>query len=439
MLRTILNMFRITELRNRVFFTLGLLAVYRIGAYIPTPGINPDKLKGLFGAAGSSGLMNMMDLFTGGAMRNVTILALGIMPYISASIILQLMTSVVPTLEKLSHEGEAGRKKINQYTRYGTVLVCIIQSMMLSNQLVKGGVNLIPAPWFNIIVMITLTAGTLWLMWLGEQITSRGIGNGISLIIMAGIVSRMPVAARQIWALYGTGASESRPFWQVVMLAVMFVGVVAGVIYVIQGQRRIPVQYAKRVSGGKVFGGQSTYIPLRVNQAGVIPIIFASAILMLPAALSRAVPDSWPMLKDFLGLFARGGLVYLLTYAGGIIFFCFFYTAITFNPVQISDDFKRSGAFIPGVRPGKPTADFLEYTMVRITVAGSIFLAIIAVVPMIVARQLQINYLVASFLGGTGLLITVGVMLDTMQQIEAHLLMRHYDGFMKDGKLKGRY
>ena len=432
-------MFRIKELRNRIFFTLGLIAVYRIGAYIPTPGINPEKLKTLFGSSSTSGLMNMMDLFTGGAMRNVTILALGIMPYISASIILQLMTSVVPTLEKLSHEGEAGRKKINQYTRYGTVLVCLIQSMMLSNQLVKGGVNLIPAPWFNLIVMITLTAGTIWLMWLGEQITSRGIGNGISLIIMAGIVSRMPVAARMLWSIYGTGATENRPFWQVILLAVMFVGVVAGVIYVIQGQRRIPVQYAKRVAGGKTFGGQSTYIPLRVNQAGVIPIIFASAILMLPAALSKAVPDSLPMLKDFLSLFARGGAVYLITYAGGIIFFCFFYTAITFNPVQIADDFKKGGAFVPGVRPGKPTADFLEYTMVRITVAGSIFLAVIAVVPMIISSWLGINYMIASFLGGTGLLITVGVMLDTMQQVEAHLLMRHYDGFMKDGKLKGRF
>ncbi len=439
MLRTILNMFRIKELRNRIFFTLGLLAVYRIGAYIPTPGINPDKLKTFFGSASTSGLMNMMDLFTGGAMRNVTILALGIMPYISASIILQLMTSVVPTLEKLSHEGEAGRKKINQYTRYGTVAVCIIQALMLSNQLVKGGVNLIPAPFFNIIVIITLTAGTIWLMWIGEQITSRGIGNGISLIIMAGIVSRMPVAARMLWKLYGIGAAESRPFWHVILLATMFVAVVAGVIYVIQGQRRIPVQYAKRVAGGRTFGGQSTYIPLRVNQAGVIPIIFASAILMLPAALAKIVPESLPMLRDFFGLFARGGLVYLLAFAVCIIFFCFFYTAITFNPVQIADDFKKGGAFVPGVRPGKPTADFLEFTMVRLTVAGSIFLAVIAVTPMIISTWLGINYMIASFLGGTGLLITVGVMLDTMQQVEAHLLMRHYDGFMKDGKLKGRY
>ena len=256
---------------------------------------------------------------------------------------------------------------------------------------------------------------------------------------MAGIVSRMPVAARMLWKLYGIGAAESRPFWHVILLATMFVAVVAGVIYVIQGQRRIPVQYAKRVAGGRTFGGQPTYIPLRVNQAGVIPIIFASAILMLPAALAKIVPESLPMLRDFFGLFARGGLVYLLAFAVCIIFFCFFYTAITFNPVQIADDFKKGGAFVPGVRPGKPTADFLEFTMVRLTVAGSIFLAVIAVTPMIISTWLGINYMIASFLGGTGLLITVGVMLDTMQQVEAHLLMRHYDGFMKDGKLKGRY
>ncbi len=436
-------MFRIKELRQRLLFTIGLLAIYRIGAYVPTPGIDPEKLKLLFGGAGGTGggLLNLMDLFTGGAMRNVTILALGIMPYISASIIMQLMTSVVPTLEKLSHEGEAGRRKISQYTRYGTIAVCIIQSIMLSRQLVQGDVNLIPAPWFNILVMITLTAGTIFLMWLGEQITARGIGNGISLIIMAGIVSRMPVAARMMWNLYGFGAADqSRPFWQAALLIFMFVAVVAGVIFVIQGQRRIPVQYAKRVvSGGRMFKGQSTYIPLRVNQAGVIPIIFASAILMVPGAIAGVIPDSLETVKHIFSLFAGGGFVYMIAYGGTIVFFCFFYTAITFNPVQIADDFKKSGAFVPGVRPGKPTADFLEHTMVRITVAGSVFLAVIAVVPMIISNWLQINYLIASFLGGTGLLITVGVMLGTMQQVGAHLLMRHYDGFMKQGKLRGRY
>jgi len=351
-----------------------------------------------------------------------------------------LMTAVVPTLEKLSREGEAGRRKINQYTRYGTIIVCVIQAMMLSRQLQSWGVAMLPAPWFNLIVVITLTAGTTFIMWLGEQITQRGIGNGISLIITAGIVSRMPLAGRMVWNLYGYGAAEARPFWQAALLLLMFVFVVAGVIFVIQGQRRIPVQYAKRVvSGGRMIQGQSTYIPLRVNQAGVIPIIFASSILMIPGALGNYLPDSVGWLKEFFLSFDRSAWVGIGSYALLIIFFCFFYTAITFNPVQIADDFKKSGAFVPGVRPGKSTADFLEYTMTRITLAGAIFLAVIAVVPNIVSDQLQVPYLVSSFLGGTGILIVVGVMLDTMQQVEAHLLMRHYDGFMKKGSIRGRY
>jgi preprotein translocase subunit SecY len=311
---------------------------------------------------------------------------------------------------------------------------------MLSKGLLGAQVNMIPAPWFNLIVIITLTAGTTFLMWLGEQITSRGIGNGISLIITAGIVSKMPVAARMMWSLYFSASDESRPMWQAVVLIIMFIGVVAGVIFVIQGQRRIPVQYAKRaVGGGRMTQGHSTYIPLRVNQAGVIPIIFASAILMIPGALAKVVPDNWELVGAIMGTLQYGHPVYVVVYAVTIIFFCYFYTAITFNPVQIADDFKKGGAFVPGVRPGKPTADFLEHTMVRITLPGSLFLAFIACVPMIVSIRLNIPLLIASFLGGTGLLIIVGVMLDTMQQVEAHLLMRHYDGFMKKGKLRGRY
>lgn len=433
-------MFKIKELRQRLLFTIALLAVYRIGAFVPTPGINPDMLGNFFGGGEGSGLFNLMDLFTGGAMRNVTVMALGVMPYISASIIIQLMTSVVPALERLSREGEAGRRKITQYTRYGTIMVCVIQATMLSKGLLGAQVNLIPAPWFNLIVIITLTAGTTFLMWLGEQITSRGIGNGISLIITAGIVSKMPVAARMMWSLYFGVSDESRPMWQAVVLILMFIGVVAGVIFVIQGQRRIPVQYAKRaVGGGRMSQGHSTYIPLRVNQAGVIPIIFASAILMIPGALAKVVPDSWELVGNIMGTLQYGHPVYVVVFAVTIIFFCYFYTAITFNPVQIADDFKKGGAFVPGVRPGKPTADFLEHTMVRITLPGSLFLAFIACVPMLVSMRLNIPPLIASFLGGTGLLIIVGVMLDTMQQVEAHLLMRHYDGFMKKGKLRGRY
>jgi len=433
-------MFKIKELRQRLLFTIALLAVYRIGAFVPTPGINPDMLKNFFGGGEGSGLFNMMDMFTGGAMRNVTVMALGVMPYISASIIIQLMTSVVPSLERLSREGEAGRRKITQYTRYGTILVCVIQAAMLSKGLLKADVNLIPAPYFNIIVIITLTAGTTFLMWLGEQITSRGIGNGISLIITAGIISKMPLAARMMWKLYFGVSDGSRPMWQAFVLIIMFVGVVAGVIFVIQGQRRIPVQYAKRAgAGGRMMQGQSTYIPLRVNQAGVIPIIFASAILMIPGALVKIIPDTWVLVGNIVGSLQYGHATYVVVFALTIIFFCYFYTAITFNPVQIADDFKKSGAFVPGVRPGKPTAEFLENTMVRITLPGSLFLAFIACVPMVVSMKLSIPPLIASFLGGTGLLIVVGVMLDTMQQVEAHLLMRHYDGFMNKGKLRGRY
>ncbi|MCX7847859.1 MAG: preprotein translocase subunit SecY [bacterium] len=449
MIGTIVNMWKIKELRQRLLFTLGLLAVYRIGSFVPTPGIDPAQLHRFAGGAGG-GLMNMMDLFTGGNLSNMTIFALGVMPYISASIIIQLMTSVIPTLERLSREGEGGRRKINQYTRYGTIVVCAIQSVMLGKSLYQAQVNLIRNPFVFILVMtIALTAGTTFVMWLGEQITSRGIGNGISLIITAGIVSRLPTAARMMWALYGPNllgrgfggaAAETRPMWQAVVLLVMFVLVVAGVIFVIQGQRRIPVQYAKRVaSGGRVVGGAATYLPLRVNQAGVIPIIFASSIMIIPDALAKYMPDSWGVVKQAVEWCSHAGDGYVWLYAVAIILFCYFYTAITFNPVQIAEDFKKNGAFVPGIRPGKPTADYLEHTMVRITTAGAIFLAVIAIVPMIVSHRLNIPYIVASFLGGTGLLIVVGVMLDTMQQVEAHLLMHHYDGFMKEGKLRGRY
>lgn len=441
MISTIVNMWKIKELRQRLLFTFGLLAVYRIGSFVPTPGIDPSQLHRFAGGMGG-GLMNMMDLFTGGNMSNMTIFALGVMPYISASIIIQLMTSVIPTLERLSREGEGGRRKINQYTRYGTIIVCVIQSVMLGKSLYQAQVNLIQNPiLFLFVLTIALTAGTTFVMWLGEQITSRGIGNGISLIITAGIVSRMPTAARMMWTLYGVGsADDTRATWQAVVLLVMFVLVVAGVIFVIQGQRRIPVQYAKRVaSGGRVVGGASTYLPLRVNQAGVIPIIFASSIMIIPDALAKYMPDSWGVVKQTVEWFSHSGDGYMWLYAVAIILFCYFYTAITFNPIQIAEDFKKNGAFVPGIRPGKPTADFLEHTMVRITTAGAIFLAVIAVVPMIVSQRLNIPYIIASFLGGTGLLIVVGVMLDTMQQVEAHLLMRHYDGFMKQGKLRGRY
>ena len=447
MINTLTNLFKIPDLKKKILITIALIAVYRIGAFIPTPGIDGGKLALFFeNMAKTQGgtLFGMINMFSGGAIQRLTIFALGIMPYISASIILQLLTAVIPYLERLSKEGEEGRKKIVQYTRYGTVLLAIVQSffiaLWLENPARFQGMQIVQFPgWsFRILTVITLTSGTAFIMWLGEQIQEFGIGNGISLIITAGIVSRMPSAGYQLWQLvspFSPERSQIDPF-TLVLMAVMLVGVVLAVVAITQGQRKIPVQYAKRVVGRKIYGGQSTYIPLRVNQAGVIPIIFAQSLILFPATIAGLIPSQ--AIQNIAGLLTRQNIVYNLVYTLLIIFFCYFYTAITFNPIDISNNMKRFGGFVPGIRPGKQTAEYLDFIMTRITLPGAIFLAVIAILPSIVSGALKIPYLVASFFGGTGLLIIVGVMLDTVRQIESHLLVRHYEGFMKKGRVKGR-
>ena len=447
MLNTFANLFKIPDLKRKILITGALIAVYRIGAFIPTPGIDGAKLAQFFeNIARTQGgtLFGMINMFSGGAIQRLTIFALGIMPYISASIILQLLTAVIPFLERLSKEGEEGRKKIMQYTRYGTVVLAIIQSffiaLWLENPARFQGMQIVQFPgWpFRILTVITLTSGTAFIMWLGEQIQEHGIGNGISLIITAGIVSRIPAAIYQLAQLvspFSPERSQIDPF-TLVLMAGMLVAVVVAVVAITQGQRKIPIQYAKRVVGRKIYGGQSTYIPLRVNQAGVIPIIFAQSIILFPATIAGLVPSQ--AIQNMASMLTRQTFVYNIVYSLLIIFFCYFYTAITFNPIDISNNMKRYGGFVPGIRPGRQTAEYLDFIMTRITLPGAAFLAIIAVLPSIISKALKIPYLVASFFGGTGLLIIVGVMLDTMRQIESHLLVRHYEGFMKKGRVRGR-
>lgn len=447
MLEAFVNTIKIPDLRRKILLSLALIAVYRIGTYIPTPGVDGAKLAIFFNnLARSQGgaLFGIMNMFSGGAISRLTIFALGIMPYISSSIILQLLTAVIPALERLAKEGEAGQKKIVQYTRYGTVALAVIQSFFiavwLENPARFQGLQIVQFPgWpFRILTVITLTSGTAFIMWLGEQIQEYGIGNGMSLIITAGIISRIPTALYQVYALFSPFAPEKaqlQPF-TLILMVVMLVVVVVAVILVTQGQRKIPIQYAKRVVGRKVYGGQSTFIPLRVNQGGVIPIIFAQSIILFPATIAGFIPNQ--TFQRIAMSLTKGEWVYNISYSVLIIFFAYFYAAITFNPVDVADNMKKYGGFIPGVRPGKQTAEYLDFSMTRITLPGSIFLAVIAVFPSIISNWLKIPYLVASFFGGTGLLIIVGVMLDTMKQIESHLLMRHYEGFMKKGRLKSR-
>ena len=444
MIDSLRNIFKISELRNRIFFTLGLIIVYRLGTWVPTPGVDARALGAFFDeltrSQGTGGnLFGLMNMFSGGALRNCTIFALGIMPYISASIIMQLLTAVVPSLERIAKEGEVGRRKINQYTRYGTVILCLFQAAMISRFLENpasfGGRVIIPHPGWGtrLMIMITITTGTVFIMWLGEQITENGIGNGISLIITAGIISRMPRAGYELYELVRMGSI--RPYALVAMGA-LIVLVTAAVVMVTEGQRRIPVQRPKQIRGRKIYSAQSTYIPLRVNQAGVIPIIFASSILLFPATIGGFVQNEW--LKGLAGMLRPGAPLYTALYVILIVFFCYFYTAITFNPIEMADNMKKSGAFVPGIRPGKPTAEFFERTMNRITLPGAVFLAAIAIFPSIIAGYMNISYTISQFFGGTGLLIIVGVMLDTMRQVESHLVMRHYEGFLKKGRIRGR-
>ncbi len=447
MISAFANLFKIPDLKKKILITAALIAVYRVGAFIPTPGIDGAKLALFFeNMARTQGgtLFGMINMFSGGAIKRLTIFALGIMPYISASIILQLLTAVIPGLERLSREGEEGRKKITQYTRYGTVVLAIIQSffiaLWLENPARFQGMQIVQFPgWsFRILTVITLTSGTAFIMWLGEQIQEFGIGNGISLIITAGIVSRLPSAIYQLVQLvnpFSPEKSQIDPF-TLVLMAGMLIAVVLAVVAITQGQRKIPIQYAKRVVGRKIYGGQSTYIPLRVNQAGVIPIIFAQSIILFPATIAGLIPSQ--AIQGIASMLTQQTVIYNVIFSLLIVFFCYFYTAITFNPIDISNNMKRFGGFVPGIRPGKQTAEYLDFIMTRITLPGAAFLAVIAVLPSVISGVLKIPYLVASFFGGTGLLIIVGVMLDTMRQIESHLLTRHYEGFMKKGRIKGR-
>jgi preprotein translocase subunit SecY len=432
-LSTFQSIFKIEELRKRILFTLGLLVVYRIGGHIPTPGVDGSLVAQ---ALGSDTIFGLLDLFAGGAFRNATIFALGIMPYISASIMLQLLGAVVPYLQRLQKEGEEGKRKITQYTRYLTVLIAAMQAFGTAQFLTTldiNGVKMVYMPYgeFIAITMLTFTCGTIFIMWLGEKITERGIGNGISLIIFIGIVARFPEAVieevQYLW--FGT-----RSFFVEAVLVVAMIAVVAAVILVTRAQRKVPVQYPRKIVGRRVYGGATTHLPLSVNSAGVIPIIFAQSIMFLPATMQQLFPNSEWISNIVSNWLAPGYLVYSLIYGLIIVFFAYFYTAIVFNPIDIADNMRKNGGFIPGIRPGKRTAEHIERILTRITLPGAIFFAMIAILPWVLIRGFNINY----FFGGTGLLIVVGVALDTLQQIESHLLMRHYDGFMKKGKIRGR-
>ena len=431
------NIGKIPELKKRILFTLFMLAVYRVGCHIPTPGIDGAALSAFFSARQGT-LFGLFDMFSGGALSQMSVMALGIMPYISASIILQLLTVVVPHLEKLKKEGEQGRKKITQYTRYGTVILSVIQGFGIAVGLERmsspGGAMIVPiGGWgFRLLTVVTLTAGTAFLMWLGEQITERGIGNGISLIIFSGIVARFPLAVANTFRLMGTG--EITPFFMALLLALM-IAVVGFIVFVERGQRRIPVQYAKRVVGRRMYGGQSTHLPLKVNTAGVIPPIFASSIIMFPATIANFLNvKELPFLETVVNFLNPGHIVYILIYVVFIIFFCYFYTAVTFNPVDVADNMKKYGGFIPGIRPGKNTAEYIDRVLTRVTFTGAIYVSAVCVLPHLLISRLNVPF----YFGGTALLIVVGVAMDTSNQIESHMLTRHYEGFMKKGLGRAR-
>ncbi len=461
-LSSVQNIFSIPDLRKRVLFMLGLLAVYRIGAFIPTPGINHAALEQLFSTQGGT-IFGFLDIFSGGALRRFSIFALGIMPYITASIILQLATVVVPYLEKLSKEGELGLKKITQYTRYMTVALTLFQGLMTAVALERSGggtgtqIVLNPGWGFRFMVMITLTTGTAFIMWIGEQITERGIGNGISLIIFAGIVVGLP---RAIGEIYQHLQMRTWSIFTVIVLMVLMVVVVAAVVFVERGQRKIPVQYAKRVVGRRVYGGQATHLPLRVNSGGVIPVIFAASIVSIPGTLAAVVQSNF--MRNLSSQLTQGMPLYNLLYIIGIIFFCFFYVSIIFNPMEVADNIRKYGGYIPGIRPGRRTAEFIDRILSRLTAAGAIYLVLVCLLPEFLITGFKVQPIpwigpklddflnsaglswittglgVSFYFGGTSLLIVVGVAMDTIQQIESQLIMRHYDGFLKKGRIRGR-
>jgi len=428
------NIFKIPELKKRVLFSLSMLLVYRIGCHIPTPGIDGVALSHFFKQAQGT-LLGLFDMFSGGALEKLTVFALGIMPYISSSIIFQLLTVVVPAIEKLSKEGDAGRKKIIQYTRYGTVVLSVVQATGISIGLeaMRGpaGELVVPSPgWsFRILTVITLTAGTAFIMWLGEQMSERGIGNGISLIIFAGIVARIPAAIGNTFKLIKTG--QLSLFIVIFVLAVMFL-VIAGIVFVERGQRRIPIHYAKRAVGLQTLAAQSSHLPLKVNMAGVIPPIFASSIIMFPATIANFVEVPW--IKGAAQYLMPGNWVYNIIFVAFIVFFCYFYTAVTFNPVDVAENIKKHGGYIPGVRPGKETSEYLDSVLTKLTFAGAFYISVICVLPSILIGKFNLPF----YFGGTALLIAIGVGMDTVAQIESHLITRSYEGFMKGVKIKGR-
>jgi len=430
-LNSIRNIFKIPGLKNRVLFTLAMLAIYRISAHIPTPGINGAELSKFLMAKGGA-MMGFFDLFSGGALSQMTIMALGIMPYISASIIFQLLTVVIPALGRLAKEGDAGRKKIVQYTRYATVAISAVQGLGIAVGLEgMGGGAFIETPgWgFRLLTMITLTSGTAFLMWLGEQITERGIGNGISLIIFAGIVARFPAAIVQTISLVRAGELS---LIVLILLVVVMIAVVAGIIFIERGQRKIPVQYAKRVVGKKMFGGQTTHLPLKINTAGVIPPIFASSIIMFPATIAGFIAIPW--VQEIAHELSFGSVLHSIIYVSLIFFFAYFYTAVIFNPVDIAENLQKHGGFIPGIRPGTKTSEYIYRVLTRLTFVGALYLSFVCIIPEILITKFNVPF----YFGGTSLLIAVGVALDTVSQIESHLVTRSYEGFLKRGRVKGR-
>jgi preprotein translocase subunit SecY len=433
LIQTIKNIFKIEDLRARLLYTFGIILLYRLGKYVTLPGIDPAQLAGLKHQT-SSGLMGLLDMFSGGAFSQASIFALGIMPYISASIVVQLLGIVFPYFQKLQKEGESGRRKMNQYTRYLTVAILVLQAptylLNLHAQL-PASAFILTGTFFTFSSVIILTAGTMFVMWLGERITDKGIGNGISLIIMIGIVARMP--SNFIFEAGTRMNGAGGAIGLIVEILFLFL-VVLGVILLVQGTRRVPVQYARRIVGNKQYGGVRQYIPLKVNAAGVMPIIFAQAIMMLPMIIAGYTNSGSGFVVAFSNMY---GFWYNMVTAILIIVFTYFYTAITINPVQMAEDMKKNGGFIPGIKPGRKTVEFLDTIMSRITFPGSIFLAIVAILPSLAVKA-TVTPQFAQFYGGTSLLILVGVVLDTLQQIESHLLMRHYDGLMKSGRVKGR-
>ncbi|QOX78466.1 preprotein translocase subunit SecY [Trichlorobacter lovleyi] len=436
MLEAFQNIFRIPELKRRVLFTLGMLAVYRVGCHIPTPGIDSIALSHFFKQAQGT-LLGLFDMFSGGALERMSVFALGIMPYISSSIIFQLLTVVVPAIEKLSKEGEAGRKKITQYTRYGTILLSIVQgsgiAIGLESMRGPAGELVVPTPgWsFRLMTIITLTAGTAFIMWLGEQMTERGIGNGISLIIFAGIVVRIPSAIANTGKLINSG---NLSLFALIFVLVLMAAVIAAIVFVERGQRRLPIHYAKRVTGLKTFSPQTSHLPLKVNMAGVIPPIFASSIIMFPATVANFI--NIPAVQQFAKMLAPGNWLYNVFYVAFIVFFCYFYTAVTFNPADVAENIKKHGGYIPGIRPGKETSEYMDSILTRLTFAGAIYISLVCVLPSLLVGGFRLN--LPFYFGGTSLLIAVGVGMDTVAQIESHLITRNYEGFLKGVRIRGR-